>query len=162
MSDRTLGHGKIQFAGRSELEAFNADIVAQLRANDGKVTDGLYAGADRFLLLHTVGAKSGEPRVSPLFYLDWEGHWYLVGSFWGNRSHPAWVYNLRANPKATVEIKTRTVNVIARELTPDEHIRVWAHLVQLAPVFAEYQLKTERRISLFELTAETQVQPTRE
>ena len=45
----------------------NAAIVDEFRANGGKV-GGPFEGAD-LLLLTTTGAKSGEPRLSPLAYL---------------------------------------------------------------------------------------------
>lgn len=46
------------------INAFNRAIVDEFRANGGKV-GGQFEGAN-LLLLHTTGAKSGQPRVSPL------------------------------------------------------------------------------------------------
>ncbi|EFV13209.1 nitroreductase family deazaflavin-dependent oxidoreductase [Segniliparus rugosus] len=146
-----IGHGKTVFANRAELDAFNEDVVAQLRRTGGVVEEGPYAGADRFLVLHSVGAKSGEPRQTPLFYLDVEGRWYLIGSFWGNQKHPAWVYNLLAHPNVRIEVKGQTLEAVARELEAEEREEIWARLVETAPNFAEYQAKTDRRIRLFEL-----------
>ncbi|MGL6236774.1 MAG: nitroreductase family deazaflavin-dependent oxidoreductase [Segniliparus sp.] len=150
-SAEQIGHGRTVFGSRAELAAFNDDVVAQLREHGGVVVEGLYAGAEQFLVLHTVGAKSGEPRQTPLYYLDVDGRWFLVGSFWGNKKHPAWVYNLRANPQVKVEVKGQSVEAVARELEQAEHARVWARLIEANPNFAEYQAKTDRRISLFEL-----------
>jgi hypothetical protein len=44
------------------LDDFNRGIVEEFRANDGKVS-GVPGGT--LLLLHTTGAKSGNPRLSP-------------------------------------------------------------------------------------------------
>ena len=61
------------------------------------------------------------------------------------------MHNLRANPSAHIEIGTDSVDVVARELPPDERDRAWAQIVSAAPGFGEYQEKTSRVIPLFEL-----------
>lgn len=64
---------------------------------------------------------------------------------------PAWVHNLRANPRAHIEVGTTNYDVIARELPAAERDELYPKLVEQAPVFAEYQSKTSRVIPLFEL-----------
>lgn len=81
------------------VKAFNAGIVEEFRANGGKV-GGQFAESD-LLLLTTTGAKSGEQRTSPLAYLTIDGKLIIVGSFAGAPVNPAWVHNLRANPRRT-------------------------------------------------------------
>ena len=49
------------------MREFNKNIVAEFRANAGKV-GGPFEGAT-LLLLHSTGAKSGQPRLAPLAYL---------------------------------------------------------------------------------------------
>lgn len=66
------------------INAFNRAIVDEFRANGGKV-GGQFEGAN-LLLLHTTGAKSGQPRVSPLAYFDIDGKLIVIGSFAGARS----------------------------------------------------------------------------
>lgn len=80
------------------INAFNRAIVDEFRVNGGKV-GGQFEGAN-LLLLHTTGAKSGQPRVSPLAYFDIDGKLIVIGSFAGAPVSPAWVHNLRANPSA--------------------------------------------------------------
>ncbi|HXY63572.1 MAG TPA: nitroreductase/quinone reductase family protein, partial [Mycobacterium sp.] len=53
------------------IEAFNKTITDEFRANDGKV-GGPFEGA-HLLLLSTTGAKSGQPRLSPLAYFRVDG-----------------------------------------------------------------------------------------
>ncbi|WP_395306848.1 nitroreductase family deazaflavin-dependent oxidoreductase [Mycobacterium sp. AMU20-3851] len=137
-------------ADAAALDDFNRAIVEEFRANDGKV-GGPFEGAT-LVLLHTTGAKSGQPRLSPLAYLEIDGKVLVVGSYAGAPSNPAWVYNLRANPKARVEVGTDSYEVVARELPADERDTTYPKIVALAPVFAEYQAKTSRAIPLFELT----------
>src|SRR6185437_16622157 len=93
---------------------FNEKIIAEFRANDGKV-GGQFANAD-LLLLHTTGAKSGQPRVSPLAYFRIDGKLIVIGSFAGAPVSPAWVHNLRANPAAHIEVGTDSFDVTAHEL----------------------------------------------
>ena len=131
------------------IKAFNKAIADEFRANGGKV-GGQFAGAD-LLLLTTTGAKSGEPRLSPLAYLRIDGKLIIIGSFAGADVNPAWVHNLRANPSAQVEIGAESSDVLARELPSAERDELFPKITALAPGFAEYQAKTTRVIPLFEL-----------
>jgi len=133
-----------------ELKGFNNRIVDEFRANGGKV-GGPFQGAD-LLLLTTTGAKSGQRRVNPLGYQRIDGKLLIVGSFRGADVSPAWVHNLRANPRAHIEIGTDSYDVTARELPRDERDKTWAKFVAAAPVLADYQEKTSRIIPLFELS----------
>jgi deazaflavin-dependent oxidoreductase (nitroreductase family) len=133
-----------------ELKGFNAQVVAEFRANGGKV-GGPFEGAD-LLLLTTTGAKSGQRRVSPLACQRIDGRMLIIGSYRGADVDPAWVHNLRANPQARVEVGTDAYDVTARELPPDERASAWAQIVAVAPGFGEYQANTSRIIPLFELT----------
>jgi deazaflavin-dependent oxidoreductase (nitroreductase family) len=130
------------------LDEFNRNVVEEFRANGGKVA--AFEGGT-LLLLHTTGAKSGQPRLSPLASLEVDGRILIVGSYAGAPKDPAWVHNLRANPRARIEIGTDAYDVIARELPADERAAAYPKVVELAPVFAEYQAKTSRLIPLFEL-----------
>jgi deazaflavin-dependent oxidoreductase (nitroreductase family) len=133
-----------------ELKGFNAQIVEEFRANGGKV-GGPFEGAD-LLLLTTTGAKSGQPRTSPLAYHRVDGKLLIIGSYRGADIHPAWVHNLRANPQAHIELGAESYDVIARELPPAERDLLWAKIVAVAPGFGEYQQNTSRVIPLVELT----------
>ncbi len=135
------------------INAFNTGIIDEFRANGGKV-GGQVANAE-LLLLHTTGAKSGQPRVSPLAYFRIDGKLVIIGSFAGAPASPAWVHNLRANPAARVEVGTRSgidaFDVTARELPSAERDELFEKVAAAAPGFAEYQAKTSRVIPLFEL-----------
>lgn len=136
-------------ADTAALGDFNRQIVEEFRANAG-VVGGPFEGGT-LLLLHTVGAKSGQPRLSPLAYLEIDGKVLIVGSYAGAPKDPAWVHNLRADPTAHIEIGTDAYDVTARELPDDERNATYPKIIALAPVFAEYQTKTTRTIPLFEL-----------
>ena len=131
------------------IKAFNKTITDEFRANDGRVS-GQFEGAD-LLLLTTTGAKSGQPRVSPLAYFRIDGKLLIIGSFAGSDVNPAWVHNLRSNPAARVEIGTDSADVTARELPSAERDELFSQITAAAPGFAEYQAKTTRVIPVFEL-----------
>jgi deazaflavin-dependent oxidoreductase (nitroreductase family) len=131
------------------VNAFNKAIADEFRANDGKVT-GQFENAN-LLLLTTTGAKSGEPRLSPLAYFNIDGKLIIIGSFAGSPKHPAWVHNLRANPQAHIEVGADAYDVTAHELLSDERDALFDKVTAAAPGFADYQSKTSRVIPLFEL-----------
>ncbi|MCW2733765.1 MAG: deazaflavin-dependent nitroreductase family protein [Mycobacterium sp.] len=100
----------------ASLGDFNRNVVEEFRANGGKV-GGPFEGGN-LLLLHTTGAKSGQPRLSPLAYLTIDGKMLIIGSYAGAPKDPAWVHNLRATPKAHIEVGTESYDVTVRELRP--------------------------------------------
>ncbi len=122
---------------------WNTRVIEEFRANDGKVE----AFPDNnLLLLHHTGAKSGQDRVTPLAYQPVDGGYAIFASKAGAPDNPAWFYNLKANPKATIEIGTDTVPVTARVTSPEEREPIWTRQKQDQPGFAEYEQKTSRQI----------------
>ena len=128
---------------------YNASIIEEFRANHGKV-GGNFEGAP-LLLLHSVGAKSGQERVSPMMYLA-DGDRYLVfASKAGAPDNPDWYHNLKANPDATIEVGDDTVDVRAEELPRTERDEAYAKQAALFPGFADYEKKTDRVIPVLAL-----------
>jgi deazaflavin-dependent oxidoreductase (nitroreductase family) len=128
---------------------WNEQIIAEFRANGGKV-GGPFEGMP-LLLLHTVGAKSGQPRINPVAAFDIDDKLLIVGSYAGADTDPAWLYNLRTNPNAHIEIGTDAYDVAARELPREARDSVYPRIVERAPGFGEYQNKTDRVIPVVEL-----------
>lgn len=134
----------------SRADLFNQRNIAEFRANHGQL-GGNFTGAP-VLLLHTVGARSGQPRVNPMMYLA-DGDRYLVfASKAGADSNPDWYWNLRANPDVTIEVGDETVAVHATELTGAERDQKYGVQSERYPGFAEYQQKTSRKIPVIALT----------
>ena len=133
------------------LKAFNSNITEEFRANAGKV-GGRFEGHE-LLLLTTTGAKSGELRVAPLVVFRIDGKLLIVAGYGGADVNPAWVHNVRANPRAHVEIATGSFDVVAHELDPSEREAIIPKINAAAPAFAfaNYQSKTTRAIPIFEL-----------
>ncbi|WAJ47175.1 nitroreductase family deazaflavin-dependent oxidoreductase [Mycobacterium sp. Aquia_216] len=137
------------FPDTETINAFNKNIVDEFRANGGKV-GGPFEDGD-LLLLTTTGAKSGQSRLSPLAYFRIDGRLIIIGSFAGAPKDPAWVHNLRANPRAYIEVGTDAFDVTAHELPRAERDQLFDKVAAVAPGFADYQSKTSRVIPLFEL-----------
>jgi deazaflavin-dependent oxidoreductase (nitroreductase family) len=130
---------------------WNSKIIEEFRANGGKV-GGQFEGAT-LLILHTIGAKSGKVRESPVAYFAQDdGSMVVVASKAGLPTNPAWFHNLKANPRFEVEVGTATVPVLAEELTGAEREAKWSEIVAVAPGFGEYQKQTTRTIPLVRLT----------
>jgi deazaflavin-dependent oxidoreductase (nitroreductase family) len=134
-----------------KLKVLNGNITDEFRANAGKV-GGRFEGND-LLLLTTTGAKSGEPRVAPLVAFRVDGKLLIVAGYGGADVNPAWVHNLRADPRAHVEVATGSFDVVARELDASEREAVIPRINATVPDFAysNYQSKTTRTIPIFEL-----------
>ena len=133
----------------SDVNDWNARIIEEFRANEGRV-GGPFEGAP-VLLLHTTGARSGKERVNPMMYLDLDGRRYVFASKAGADRHPDWYHNLVAHPEVTVEAGAETYRASAQPLEAEERDRVYAEQVRRSPQFGEYQQKTTRRIPVVEL-----------
>jgi deazaflavin-dependent oxidoreductase (nitroreductase family) len=106
---------------------------------------GTYDG-NPVLLLHHVGRKSGEERVTPLIYVEDGEDLVIVGSMGGTPKHPAWFHNLTAAPDTEVELRGGRRKVRARVADAGERERLWPLVVEHYPAFATYQGRTEREI----------------
>jgi deazaflavin-dependent oxidoreductase (nitroreductase family) len=133
----------------SDVRDWNARIIEEFRANQGRVGGG-FEGAP-LLLLHTTGAKSGKERINPMMYLDLDGTRYVFASKAGADVHPDWYHNLVAHPAVTVEAGTETYPATAVPVTGDARERVYDEQARRYPGFAEYQEKTSRLIPVVEL-----------
>jgi deazaflavin-dependent oxidoreductase (nitroreductase family) len=129
---------------------WNAKIIAEFRANDGKVGPP-FEGAP-LLLLHTTGAKSGQERVSPVVYQPVGDAWAVFASKAGAPTNPDWFHNLKAKPEASIELGTETVPVSATVLDGAQRDEIWAKQKELMPGFADYEKATTRTIPVVLLT----------
>jgi deazaflavin-dependent oxidoreductase (nitroreductase family) len=129
---------------------FNQKIIAEFRANAGKV-GGPFAGAT-VLLLHSTGAKSGAERINPLVYLPDGNHWVIIASKGGAPKHPDWYHNLVAHRDASIEVGTDTIDVEAKLVTGPERDALYARQVARFASFGDYEKATTRKIPVFRLT----------
>jgi deazaflavin-dependent oxidoreductase (nitroreductase family) len=132
------------------MNDFNAKVIEEFRANGGKV-GGAFEGAP-LLILHSTGAKSGEPRLHPMMYLPDGDRYVVFASKAGAPTNPAWYHNLVAYPNASIEIGTEKLEVTATEATGSERDQLFAEQVSRFPTFGEYEAKTDRVIPVMVLT----------
>ena len=124
---------------------WNDKIMQEFRANDGKV-GGPFEGRP-MLILHCNGARTGLERVKPLTYQDLGGGRIAIfASKGGAPTNPDWYHNLLANPRASVELGTDTVEVDARPIEGLEREKIWSKQKIDMPGFADYEKATTRVI----------------
>jgi deazaflavin-dependent oxidoreductase (nitroreductase family) len=128
---------------------FNSQIITQYRENNGELGENFPFPV---LLLHTVGNRSGEPRIHPVAYLPDGGRYVVFASAGGAENNPAWYRNLVAAPTAKVELPGETFEVNVAELQGEERDRVYQIQAEKYPQFAEYTEKTSRIIPAVALT----------
>ncbi|HEX3269663.1 MAG TPA: nitroreductase/quinone reductase family protein [Ktedonobacterales bacterium] len=125
---------------------YNQRIIEQFRAMGGE-TD--FPGP--VILLTTTGAKSGQPRTTPLGYSTDGDRLVVIASAGGTPTHPAWYFNLVAHPVVTVERGPETFQARATVAESVEYDRLYAQHAQI-PGFVDYRQKVTRRIPIIILT----------
>ena len=136
----------------SSVNDWNKQIIEEFHANDGKV-GGQFANMP-LLLLHTTGAKSGQPRVNPVAYVNDGERYVVVASKAGAPTNPDWYYNVVANPDVTVEVGTDQFTAKATVAEEPERSQLYEKMVAKNPGFDEYRQKTTRTIPVIILTPE--------
>ena len=126
------------------MAGFNDTIIAEFRANGGRVTTAGFG--DSLVLLHTVGAKSGEGRINPLMAIPVEGGWIVAASAAGAPRHPAWFHNIVANGQVRVETGGGIVDVAATVLEGADYDAGWAAFTTASPAFGGYKAKAGGRV----------------
>ncbi len=131
---------------RPDPAEFTRDLIAQHRANGGRIITGPFQGRP-VLLLHTVGARTGEPRIAPLVYSRDGDRYVVMASKGGAPENPAWYANLLAHPEVTVEAEGQTFRALAHvEDAGPERDRLWGVHAAQHPGFTDYERKTTRTI----------------
>jgi F420H(2)-dependent quinone reductase len=117
------------------------------RRNNGEGLGGTFQKIP-VALLTTTGRKSGQPRISPLYFLRDGDKVVVAASRGGSDRNPMWYGNLKANPKVQVQIKSEVLDLTARDANEEERARYWPQLVQMYPTYEDYQSWTDRVIPL--------------
>lgn len=127
---------------------------AVYRSTGGRATFTSWVTGLPVLQLTTTGAKSGVRRTIPLVAIPHGDAFTIIASNFGQQRHPAWYYNLKANPRVTVSFEDRTRKMVARELEGDERDAWYEKGIQIYPGWTSYRERTapHRRIPVIELT----------
>lgn len=129
------------------LRWINTLLARRIRRRGGK-----FMGFDA-LVLRTVGRKTGAERMTPVgWFPAADGSRLIVASAAGAPGNPAWYYNLAANPEQVrIDVDGQTVAVRAEQLHGAERAEAWERIVEAAPRFAGYQVKTDRELPVIRL-----------
>ena len=151
MPDRKdLAHASV-----AHIMGWNDDVITQFRESKGTTN---YWGP-KLIILHSIGAKSGETHLNPVVGFRNDEGWRVVASKGGSPENPSWYHNLRANPEIDVEAlvdgEVVTVPVTATEISADDWHDAYGAIAAEEPQFGGYLEKTDRRIPVFQLTART-------
>lgn len=106
------------------------------------------------LLLHTVGAKTGQARTTTLTYAKDGDDYLVVASKAGYPKAPGWYHNLKANPDVEINVGAQRFAVTAHPVLPDslDYARLWKLVNKNnANRYVEYQKKTSRPIPVIVL-----------
>ncbi|MGD8456516.1 MAG: nitroreductase family deazaflavin-dependent oxidoreductase [Anaerolineales bacterium] len=98
------------------------------------------------IVLTTTGARSGIQRRTPLAVIFDDEKIILIASSFGSSHHPAWYYNLKANPKVRVKIHGEEREHLAREAEGEERQRYWDQAVELYKGYENYRKKAGSRV----------------
>ena len=109
------------------------------------------------LILTTKGKKTGLARVKALTYAPHGKDFGVVASNLGEGNHPSWWINLKAEPKATVQIGKQQFTVRAREADGEEREKIWQAIAGTDPAYEQYRTWTSRHIPVVVLE---RLQPT--
>jgi deazaflavin-dependent oxidoreductase (nitroreductase family) len=138
----------IGFVGTSRVVTRLHPHIYRLTGGRGPV--GRNFGVQNVIVTMT-GRKTGKRREIPLFAVQ-DGHRFIViGSNAGDDREPAWVGNLRAEPRATLRVGRVARAVRAREAEGDERDRLWALVTSAYPGYEVYRAGTKRTIPVIVL-----------
>ena len=131
----------------TDAQAWEEQLIADVRANGGTPSQGPLAGHP-LMLLWTIGAKSGERRRSIVTYSKDGDDFVITGTNGGNKAkHPGWLANIHADPRVTIEVANETSDAIATEALDADRDRLWDQHVAQNPWFGKYPEQiTERAI----------------
>jgi F420H(2)-dependent quinone reductase len=107
------------------------------------------------LLLHTVGAKTGQARTASLTYGRDGDDYLIVASKAGAPTSPGWYHNLKANPSVEINVGPKRLRVLAHPVLPDDadYPRLWQIVNKVnGDRYEAYQEKTSRPIPVVKLT----------
>lgn len=116
-----------------------------------RLTGGILGGGMpglKVLLLTTTGRKSGKTYTTPLGRFDHEGGYIIVASNGGQPTNPAWYYNLKSNPRVSVQVRDKVIPATAEVLSGEARAQAWSQVIASAPSYAAYEKRTTREIPL--------------
>ena len=116
-----------------------------IRRSGGRLGTRFLSGS-RLLVLRTTGRRSGQPRESPMVYIEDGDIAVVCASNAASERPPAWWLNLQAQPDAEALVRGQWRRVRAREATEEERARLWPQLQASYEGFDHYQALATRAL----------------
>ncbi len=136
---------------RRDWMIIHREMYLESGGAQGHIMDLTAVGAHRLgthCMIRYRGRKSGNTFVTPLCYGITGGEVVIVASKGGADDHPAWYLNIRESDTIDFQIATQAFRGTWREPEGEEREKVWRHMVDCYPFYADYQASTERRLPL--------------
>ena len=149
-----LGRSIQKMAGSKWFSRVGPTLVPPIDRGLSRVSGGRIMMSRMMLpcaIITSTGRKSGLPRVSPLATVPLNGDLYVVGSNFGQSTHPAWSWNLIAQPRIQVDYNHEIYAAQAELLTPEEKAHTWPELIAIWPLFDTYVERSGRDLRVFRL-----------
>jgi deazaflavin-dependent oxidoreductase (nitroreductase family) len=124
------------------------------KRTNGRIGHRILPGTPPNLLLHTVGAKTGQARTASLSYARDGDDYLIVASKGGDPKAPGWYHNLKANPSVEINVGPKRFRVTAEPVLPDDgdYARLWKIVNDNNNNrYDAYQAKTSRPIPIVRL-----------
>ena len=132
------------------MSDFNDKVIEEFRLNNGRVVSAGFGTS--LVLIHSTGARTGEPRVNPAMSIVDDGGWLVIASAAGAPKNPGWYFNLTQHPDATIETASGVVEVRATELDGADYLAAWSQFTARSRSFQLYQDRAgDRRLPIFRL-----------
>lgn len=120
------------------------------KATNGRLTS-LGPPSMPMLTMTAIGRGSGKPRAVHLACIEYEGDPLIVASAMGQQRHPAWRYNIEANPRVEIQMSGERFLAVAQVLSDVEKGKVWGRIREAIPQMVVYETRTDRNIRVFRL-----------
>lgn len=131
------------------------NVAAKLDPVLFKLTNGRWSTfgppAMPMVTIETIGRRSGRPHAVHLAAVERGGELHIVASAMGQKKHPAWRYNLEANPEIRVQAVGESFQARAEALTDAEKAEIWDDVKAAIPQMNVYEMRTDRNIRVFRL-----------
>jgi len=118
----------------------NEPVIAEFRARGGQVSRKYPV-----MLVTTIGAKTGQPRITPLNFSVDGDRLVVIASAGGSSRHPAWYLNLVAHPDVTIELGTEAFPARAVVVEEPERTRLFDQQAAKMSFFDGYRRRVKSR-----------------
>jgi deazaflavin-dependent oxidoreductase (nitroreductase family) len=128
-------------------------LISRLMIKQHRRSGDRFMGMD-LLYLATIGAKTGQKRLTPVArFPDGDESWLIVASLAGSAHNPSWYHNIAAHPdQVWIEVSGQQLRVTVEQLDGQSREEAWQRIIASQPRYADYQRKTDRVLPIIRLS----------